>query len=163
LEESIRQRAVRRYLTGEKPKAIYTDLDRSKKWFFKWLKRYQSGQKDWYRDQSKAPHSSPKRIPEVEKQRIIEVRKRLENKRFAQTGVSAIKWELSKSGHNLPSDRTINRVLKREGLVKKKLHTFPKDLSIPISMKRSILTTSTRLTWWDHGTSKVTASFIHLM
>ncbi len=120
MEESIRQRAVRRYLTGEKPKAIYTDLNRSKKWFFKWLKRYQSGQKDWYRDQSKAPHSSPKRIPEVEKQRIIEVRKRLENERFAQTGVSAIKWELSKSGHYLPSDRTINRVLKREGLVKKK-------------------------------------------
>lgn len=104
---------------GEKPKAIYTDLNQSKKWFFKWLKRYQSGQKDWYRDQSKAPRSSPKRIPEVEKQSIIEVRKRLENERFSQIGVSAIKWELSKSGHNLPSDRTINRILKHEGLVKK--------------------------------------------
>ena len=119
MEERIRQRAVQRYLMGEKPKAIYTDFNRSKRWFFKWLKRYQSGQKDWYRDQSKAPRSSPKRIPEVEKQSIIEVRKRLENERFSQIGVSAIKWELSKSGHNLPSDRTINRILKREGLVKK--------------------------------------------
>ena len=119
MEECIRQRAVQRYLMGEKPKAIYTDLNRSKKWFFKWLKRYQSGLKDWYKDQSKAPRSSPKQIQEVEKQRIIEIRKRLENERFAQTGVSAIKWELSKSDHNLPSDRTINRVLKREGLVKK--------------------------------------------
>jgi putative transposase len=85
----------------------------------KWLKRYQLGQKDWYRDQSKAPRSSPKRIPEVEKQSVIEVRKRLENERFSQIGISAIKWELSKSGHNLPSDRTINRILKREELVKK--------------------------------------------
>ena len=119
LEKHIRQSAVNRYLKGEKPKAIYTDLGRSKKWFFKWLKRYQSGQKDWFQDQSKAPRTSPKRILEVEKQRIIEVRKRLERERFAQIGVSAIKWELSKSGYNLPSDRTINRILKREGLVKK--------------------------------------------
>ena len=119
METLIRQTAVNRYLKGEKPKAIYTDLGRSKKWFFKWLKRYQSGQKNWYLDQSKAPRTSPKRIPEVEKQRIIEVRRRLENEKFAQIGVSAIKWELSKSGDNLPSDRTINRILKREGLVKK--------------------------------------------
>ncbi len=119
MEALIRQTAVSRYLKGEKPKAIYTDLGRSKKWFFKWLKRYQSGQKNWYQDQSKAPRTSPKRLPEVEKQRIIEVRRRLENEKFAQIGVSAIKWELNKSGDNLPSDRTINRILKREGLVKK--------------------------------------------
>jgi transposase len=119
LESELRIKAIQRYVQGEKPKAIYTDLNRSKKWFFKWLRRYQSGEKDWYKDQSRAPKNSPRRISGTDGQRIIEVRKKLESQRFAQTGASAIKWELSKSGFSFPSDRTINRVLKREGLVKK--------------------------------------------
>ena len=119
MDSEIRKTAIKRYLGGEKPKSIYSDLTRSKKWFFKWLKRYQGGDKDWHKDQSKAPKKSPKRISGTDTQRIIETRKRLETERFAQTGASAIKWELSKSGFDFPSDRTINRVLKREGLVKK--------------------------------------------
>jgi transposase len=119
LETEIRKTAIKRYLDGEKPKSIYSDLNRSKKWFFKWLKRYHGGQKDWYKDQPKAPKKSPRRISETDKQRIIETRKRLESEKFAQVGASAIKWELSKSGFDFPSDRTINRVLKRQGMVKK--------------------------------------------
>ena len=119
METELRKKAIQRYVQGEKPKAIYTDLKRSKKWFFKWLQRYQTGEKDWYKDQSRTPKNSPKRISGTDKQRIIEVRKKLESQLFAQTGASAIKWELSKSGFGFPSDRTINRVLKREGLVKK--------------------------------------------
>ena len=119
METDLRKKAIQRYLQGEKPKTIYTDIKRSKKWFFKWLRRYQTGQKDWYKGQSRAPLNSPRRICKTEKQRIIEVRKKLESEPFAQTGASAIKWELSKSGLSFPSDRTINRVLKSEGLVKK--------------------------------------------
>ena len=119
MEQELRKQAIQRYQKNEKPKTIYTDLNRSKYWFFKWLKRYQSGDPDWYKDQSKAPHTRPAAISEIERQRIISTRKRLESQKFAQTGASAIKWELSKSGSSFPSDRTINRVLKREGLVKK--------------------------------------------
>ena len=119
MESELRKKAIQRYVQGEKPKAIYSDLKRSKKWFFKWLRRYQTGEKHWYKDQSRAPKNSPRRISDTDEQRIIEVRKKLESQRFAQTGASAIKWELSKSGFSFPSDRTINRVLKREGLVKK--------------------------------------------
>ena len=119
MEQELRKQAIQRYLNNEKPKAIYTDLNRSKYWFFKWLKRYQGGDPDWYKDQSRAPHNRPTALGEVDKQRIISVRNRLESQKFAQTGASAIKWELSKSGFSFPSDRTINRVLKREGLVKK--------------------------------------------
>ena len=119
MEQELRKQAIQRYQNNEKPKAIYTDLDRSKYWFFKWLKRYKSGDPDWYKDQSRAPQSRPSALREIDKQRIISVRERLESLKFAQTGASAIKWELSKSGFSFPSDRTINRVLKREGLVKK--------------------------------------------
>ena len=119
MEEELRKQAIRRYFAGESPKAIYTSLGRSKKWFFKWLKRYQSGAKDWYRDRSKAPLAKPSELSPTEKERIISTRKRLDSTPFAQVGVSAIKWELHKLGVSFPSDSSINRTLKREGLVKK--------------------------------------------
>jgi len=118
-EEEIRKTAIQRHLKGENPKVIYTELERAKKWFFKWLKRYQAGQDDWYKDQPRAPLRKPTQIDNTERQRIISIRKRLESESFAQVGVSAIKWELSKLGLSFPSDRTINRILKTEGLVKK--------------------------------------------
>lgn len=119
MEQEIRKAAIKRYLKGEAPKSIYTDLTRSKNWFFKWLKRYKSGESEWYQDNSRAPIKRPTEISKIQRQRIISVRTHLESQKFAQIGPSAIKWELSKSGHRLPSDSTIKRVLKNEGLIKK--------------------------------------------
>ncbi len=118
-EQQLRKNAIERYLLGESPISIYTDLQRSKEWFFKWLKRYQTGYPLWYKDKSRAPKRQQKQVAEDEKQRIISTRRRLESQRFAQIGASAIKWELNKTGDIFPSDSTINRVLKREGLIKK--------------------------------------------
>ena len=51
MEEEIRKAAVRRYiLQGESPKTIYISLNRSKQWFYKWLRRYQTRGKDWHKD-----------------------------------------------------------------------------------------------------------------
>ena len=119
MEKELREKAIKRYLKGESPKSIYTELKRSKNWFFKWLKRYQSGDTHWYEDRSRAPKTRPTSLSKTEKQRIISTRIHLDSQRFAQIGPSAIKWELSKSGYCLPSDSTIKRVLKREGLIKK--------------------------------------------
>ena len=119
MSEEQRKQAIQRYFQGEKPKSIYTSLNRSKEWFFKWLRRYKSGVAEWYKEQSRAPLKRPERITDHQKQAIILTRNRLEAQSFAQTGVSAIKWELTKQGLSFPSDRTINRVLKREGLIKK--------------------------------------------
>ena len=119
MEEEIRKQAVERYLSGEQAKEIYTDLKRSKKWFFKWLRRFQTGDLDWYKDRSKAPLRRANKTSNKKRQLIVSIRKQLESQRFAQTGVSAIKWELSKLGLDFPSDSTINRILKEEGLVKK--------------------------------------------
>ncbi len=119
MEQELRKTAINRYLKGETPKYIYSDLKRSKNWFFKWLKRYQSGEPNWYKDKSRAPLTQPTKTSEIERQRIISVRTRLEAQKFAQVGTSAIKWELHKSGDNFPSESTIKRVLKSEGLVKK--------------------------------------------
>jgi len=91
MEQELRKKAISRYLQGEAPKAIYNDLKRSKYWFFKWLKRYKSGESDWFKDKSRAALSRPTQISEVEKQRIVSVRNRLDSECFAQIGASAIK------------------------------------------------------------------------
>ena len=119
MEEEIRRKTIERYLKGEVPKSIYEDLNRTKAWFFKWLRRYQSGDPYWYRSKSRAPRNRPAQIDEVRREQIISVRRKLESQPFTQIGVSAIKWELDKAGLDFPSDRTVNRILKREGLVKK--------------------------------------------
>ena len=59
MEQDLRKRAINLYLKGEFPKSIYSELNRSKNWFFKWLKRYQSGDPDWYKDKSRAPKKQP--------------------------------------------------------------------------------------------------------
>ena len=133
MEENLRKKAISRYCKGEKPKSIcrdvndprpqgvgfYSQLKRIKYWFFKWLKRYQSGDPDWFKNKPRTPVNRPSELSEIEKERIINVGKYLESQNLTQTGASAIKWELRKSGFTIPSDSTINRVLKREGLVKK--------------------------------------------
>ncbi len=119
MEQELRKKAIKRFLKGESSKFIYKDLGRSKSWFFKWLKRYQTDDSDWYKDRSRAPINRPKELNAIDKQRIISTRIRLESQKFAQVGASAIKWELTKSGFGFPSDSTIKRVLKHEGLIKK--------------------------------------------
>ncbi|MBW2637820.1 MAG: hypothetical protein JRC86_09920 [Deltaproteobacteria bacterium] len=120
MEEELRKKAILRHVVGgEKPRTIYTELHRSKQWFFKWLKRYHAGDTDWYKDISRAPMMRSRETPYGKQELILAIRKRLESERHAQVGVSAIKWELQKLGVHFPSDRTITRIIAREGLVKK--------------------------------------------
>jgi len=121
MEEELRKQAVLRHVIGgEEPKTIYTELNRSKQWFFKWLKRYQTGERDWCQDRSRAPLRCTRTTRQEEKKLIVSIRKRLASERYAQVGVSAIKWELTKLGMDFPSDRTITRIIQQAGLVKKK-------------------------------------------
>ncbi len=118
-EETLRKMAIEQYLQGKEPVAIYKELERTKPWFFKWLNRYQSGDKQWFQDQSRAPHTYPHQASPTLQQMIKKVRIQLEENPYAQIGVSAIKWECAKLGITPPPDRTINRILKRADLLKK--------------------------------------------
>src|SRR5450759_6014792 len=131
MEEELRKQAVQRHLAGESPKTVYTSLARSKKWFFKWLNRYQSGASDWYKEHSRAPLTRPSELSIDDKDSIVSTRNRLDSAPFAQIGVSAIKWELHKLGLPFCSDSTINRTLQRAGLVKKN-EIFPQRCRVPV-------------------------------
>lgn len=118
-EETLRKMAIEQYLQGKLPKSIYLEIGHSKPWFFKWLDRYQAGEPEWYKDLPKAPHCQALETPADMRNLIKNIRIQLEENPYAQTGVSAIKWECHKLGVTPPSDSTINRILRREGLVKK--------------------------------------------
>jgi len=118
-EENLRKMAIEQFLQGKSPVAIYRDMGRSKFWFFKWLHRYQSGDTEWYRDKPKTPHGHPRETPPEMQKLVKNIRIQLEEHPYAQIGTSAIKWEFKKLGITPPADRTINRILKREGLLKK--------------------------------------------
>jgi len=129
-EELLRKMAMEQFLKGKSPASICGDLGRSRPWFYKWLHRYQSGQENWFKDESKAPHH-PHKTSEDTQKLVTNIRLQLEEHPFAQIGVSAIQWELRKLGVPPPPDWTINRILKREGLVKKNsLH--PQGSGIPL-------------------------------
>lgn len=160
-EEDVRKEAIQRHVIGgETPKIICKSINRSKQWFFKWLKRYKTGAADWYQEHSRAPKTSPMAITPETRDHIILTRQNLEAPPYAQIGVSAIKWELKKLGTPFPSDRTIHRVVKNEGLVKKNSPISVKELSIPISQRPCAAITSIRWTSWDLATSKTTADSI---
>jgi len=64
-ERAIKETAIKRYEDGESPKQVYQSLGRSKRWFFKWLKRSRNDGPNWSVDISKRPHKTRKRINKI--------------------------------------------------------------------------------------------------
>jgi hypothetical protein len=129
--KELREKAIKRYENGESPKEIYQSLGKGKTWFFKWLKRYKLDGKDWAESHSYRPHQSPKRIDKTMEQMVIKTRKYLEKKPYAQIGAFNICWHLKQEGGNPPSLATLNRIIKRNNLVHKRLKYSPKGVNYP--------------------------------
>ncbi|MDP3488322.1 MAG: integrase core domain-containing protein [Armatimonadota bacterium] len=135
-EYEIRKLAMDRHLKGEAPCTIYRSLKRSSTWFFKWLKRYQTTGDTGLHDQSRAPLCSPNKIPTEIEQVIVAVRRTLaahdtEETKYSPIGADSVSWELTKlyPEKDPPSITTINRVIRRNGLLE--TSTLPKRESLP--------------------------------
>lgn len=130
-EKTLRELAIQRYENGEKPKAIYRSLNKTKPWFFKWLKRFQSGDSRWSEELSRRPHHNPNKTDPKMEQAIIVQRKTLEETLYAQIGVDNIAWQLSQKLDKLPSKSTINRIIKRNRLTRKRPKYSSKNKDYP--------------------------------
>lgn len=130
-EKQKREQAIRRYLNGESPKAIYQSIGKSKRWFFKWLKRSQHDGRNWAEDHSRRPHNLPNMTEKSMEQSVIETRKSLEKERYAQIGAFPISFSLHQQGMNPPAIPTINKILKRNNLIRKKPAYVPKNIDYP--------------------------------
>jgi len=62
---------------------------------------------------------------------IIEARKRLDSNPYSQKGAISILYELNQLGIDAPSVATINRILKRNGLIKKTETAISKSKEYP--------------------------------
>lgn len=125
-EERLRVEAINRYLAGESPSSISKSINRSNYWFFKWLSRFKSGDENWYKSLSRAPKNPHRSTDQKLEDLIIAIGKRLEETKYAQIGAVAISWELKKLKVNPPPIWTIDRILKRYGLTKKKTKSYQK-------------------------------------
>ncbi len=159
-EETLRKMALEQYLQGKTPVSIYSEMGRTRPWFFKWLHRYRSGDPGWYKDKPQTPHGRPRETHPEMKKLVKNIRIDLEEHPWAQIGTSAIKREFKKLGVTPPSDRTINRILKREGLVKKTPYTL-KGVEYSYFTRPWDSTTSIRRISWAQDTSKTMAASLH--
>ena len=126
------QLAIERYLSGESVDEICSSLKRSRRWFFKWLARHRSSNRDWFEDQSRRPKRTPAQISDEIEQAVVLVRLSLYNKGLF-CGAQAVLWELEDLGLKpLPSARTINRILSRNDLTHRRTGRYePKGKQYP--------------------------------
>lgn len=119
-EQQRRRRAISLYLQGKQPGAICKALGRSRRWFYKWLKAYAPSNPQWAQSRSRAPKRLATRTGSRIVQLVCSLRQRLVKAKYSQKGAMAIQWELERLGvRPLPAIWTINRILKRQGLLVK--------------------------------------------
>jgi len=130
-ELSARQRAISLRLAGQPVKQICSALGRTEAWFHKWWRRYLEAGAEGLYDLTRANHSIAQRIaPELERT-IVSIRRRLQAHatpatRYRLIGATAIHAELKSLGmHPLPCERTIARVLERNGLTAPRVRLAP--------------------------------------
>jgi len=118
---SDRHQAIKLRLAGHPVEYICRTLGRSREWFHTWWRRYQAMGVTGLFDLTRANHQPLRIAPDVERM-ILNIRRRLESQvhpqtRYSLIGASAILAEL-KALHvrPLPCERTIERVLQRNGL-----------------------------------------------
>src|SRR5499427_9952127 len=130
-EFAARQRAITLRIQGRPVKYICQALGRSEFWFHKWWRRYlQAGVEGLY-DLTHATHHVAQRIPPELERTVLSIRRRLQPHaspatRYRLTGAPAILAELRGLGiRPLPCERTIERVLERNGLTAPRVRLAP--------------------------------------
>lgn len=124
IDEEERIEAIKRHIEGERSGIIYRSLGKSKSWFMKWWKRYRTGDKEWYKDLPKRPHTIRKKIDARIENTVIAIRKSLmdgteDSPKYSFVGSESIKFRMEELGHKpseIPSQSTIKRIIKRHKL-----------------------------------------------
>jgi transposase InsO family protein len=125
-----RHRAITLRLEGRPVTAICAAVGRTEVWFHKWWRRYLEAGAEGLYDLTRARPVAPRISPELERA-ILSIRRRLQAHatpatRYCLVGALAILAELKALGTRpLPSERTIERVLERNGLTAPRVRLAP--------------------------------------
>jgi putative transposase len=123
--KALRLEAIKRYQAGESATAICRSLGKSRQWLYKWLQRKEELRSD--SSSQRAHNRTPGEIEEA----VVRARKKLQKTKYAQIGVNAINQELHLHGISPLPATTIKRILRREGLQRKKAPYVPKGKAYP--------------------------------
>ena len=99
----------------------------SRQSFYVWRRRFQAGGLDGLEPRSRAPRSSPRRVPAEMEEAIVALRKEL-SEAGLDAGPATIEWHLRRRGlRTVPSLATIWRVLGRRGFIQPEPAKRPKS------------------------------------
>ncbi|MCX6330908.1 MAG: helix-turn-helix domain-containing protein [Bacteroidia bacterium] len=116
-EEILRQQAIELHLKGMAIVDITDRLGKSRQWVHKWLNRYKSGDDKWYLSLSNAPKRPIKAVSEDIENTVVSIRQKLKDQKYAQKGALNILYEFERLNIKPPSLSTINRIIRRNGLI----------------------------------------------
>ena len=144
-ELAARHRAITLRLAGRPVKAICVSVSRSEAWFHKWWRRYLEGGPEGLYDLTRANHSVAQHIPPELERTIVSIRRRLQAHaspatRYSLIGAPAILAELKALDTGPPPcERTIERVLQRNGLTAPRVRLVPllPRHTYPVTWRRS--------------------------
>ena len=121
--------AVRAVLDGADVVDVAAQVGVHRATLHRWVARYLSGQLAGLADHSHRPHSSPRQVADAVEVAVAEMRR--EHPRW---GSRRIRLEMlrkpgpwARQGLAVPSERTINRILHRQGLLRARPRKRPKD------------------------------------
>jgi transposase InsO family protein len=129
-ELADRQQAIKLRLAGKSVVEICRTLGRSPDWFHTWWRRYRALGPNGLFDLTRA-NAQPRRIPPEVERSILNIRRRLSSQvhpgtRYSLIGAGSILAELQVLHiRPLPSLRTIERVLERNGITIPKVRLVP--------------------------------------
>lgn len=119
-EEAARLEAVMRVLAGEPAAKVAADLGRTDRWVRKWVARYDPADEGWAKGLSRAPNTVANRTPAEIERLVLKIRAQLADNPWAQVGSVAIAWEMTKLGLDPPESRTVERILARANVAKRR-------------------------------------------
>ena len=129
-EEALRKQAITLHQQGKKVSAIAREIGRTRQWVHKWIKRYDAQSDNWCSSHSHAPCNNHT-ISSTLEEKVVETRKVLEESPYLESGAYAIWHHLQKQGVTPPSVATINRILRKHGLTRKKVKYQKSGIDYP--------------------------------
>ena len=119
-ERELRRKAVRLSLRGLTPRAILAQIQRSRRWLFKWLNRFAQGGWGALKSLGRQPRSTPGQYTPQAHRLVARARRQLEKRKVGLVGARSLQRELRRGRllRKMPAEATMYRWLHADGILK---------------------------------------------
>ena len=132
-KEQLREQAIKLRYQGLSVTEISRQLHHSRQWVYKWICRHDKGCAEWSKSIPTSSHSKVNLTSVSMEELVVKTRLELVACPYKEAGAYAIWHELKDKDISRPSVATINRILKRRGVVKMKTRYHKSGIEYPES------------------------------